>query len=147
MKQKPRSTKESLFSKDLIIEIIIIGITITGIVFGTWKFLMDKGVEVVKARSIILMLMVLIQNINVLNCRSEKKSIFKTPISTNPLIFITIIGSILLQVIMAEIPITAKFLNVVPLSVPIIAQLLLLSFVIIIVFEIYKLVYNTLKKD
>ena len=147
MKQKPRSTKESLFSKDLITEIIIIGITITAIVFGTWRFLILKGVEVQKARSIILMLMVLIQNINVLNCRSEKNSVFKTPISTNPLILITIIGSILLQVIMAEIPITAKFLNVVPLPISTIAKLFLLSLIIIVVFEIYKVIYNTLKKD
>ena len=147
MKQKPRSTKESLFSKDLITEIIILGATITIIVFGTWRFLMLKGVELVKARSIILMLMVLIQNINVLNCRSEKNSVFKTPAHTNPLMIFTIVGSILLQVVMAQIPITAKFLNVVPLSISIIAQLFLLSLLIIVVFEIYKLVYNTLKKD
>ncbi len=147
MKQKPRSTKESLFSKDLIIEILILGATITAIVFGTWKYLMGIGMDVKKARSIILMLMVLIQNINVLNCRSEKNSIFKTPLNTNPLIFITIIGSILLQVVMSEIPITAKFLNVVPLSIAIIGKLFLLSLSIIVVFEIYKIIYNKLKRD
>ena len=144
MKEKPRSTKESLFSKDLVLEILIQGITITLIVFGTWIYLMNKGVDIVYARSVIMMLMVFIQNINVLNCISEKASIFKTNIFDNIFIPITIVGSILLQIIVSEIPITAKFLKVVPLSGITMLKLFLLSLVIIVVFEIYKLIRNNM---
>ena len=147
MRQKPRSTKESLFSKDLIIEILILGTTITAIVFGTWTYLMNHNYDLIEARSIVMMLMVLIQNINVLNCRSEKRSLFKTPLNTNPLIFGTIIGSIGLQLVMSGIPITAKFLNVVPLPFTTIFILFLLSLIIIVVFEIYKYIYRRVKKD
>jgi len=147
MKDKPRNTKESLFSKDLMIEVLILGTTITLIVFGTWKYLMDKGVDETYARAVIMMLMVFIQNINVLNCRSEKKSVFKKALFDNPFIVITIVGSILLQIVLAEIPVTATFLKVTPITFTEIGILFLLSLVIIVVFEIYKLIANRKKAN
>ena len=94
-----------------------------------------------------MMLMVFIQNINVLNCRSEKRSVFKESLRDNPLILITIVGSIILQIIMAEIPATAHFLKVEPLSFGWIIGLFGLSLVIIVVFEVYKLIYRTTHKE
>lgn len=147
MKEKPRDTKESLFSKDLMIEVSILGIAISLIIFLTWKLLIDNGTSVEVARAIIMMLMVFIQNINVLNCRSEKRSVFKESIKDNPLVIGTILFSIALQLFMAEIPITAKFLNVVPLPILTIVQIFALSLLIIVVFEVYKAIYNRTHKE
>lgn len=146
MKEKPRSTKESLFSKDLIIEVSILGLTISSLVFLVWTNLINRGVDITYARSVIMMLMVFVQNLNVLNCRSEKKSIFKTSILSNPFIFITIASSIIIQIIASEVNIFSKFLNVTPLPIMSIFKILLLSFVVIIVYEIYKLIYNIRNK-
>ena len=142
MKEKPRNTKESLFTKDLIVEILVLGITITLLVFGVWKYLMDKNTDVVVARTIILMLMVFIQNINVLNCRDEKKSVFKESITSNPILLVTIFGSIFLQIIVSEIPITAAFLKVMPLPFITIVKIFILSLLIIVVFELYKFIFK-----
>ena len=142
MKQKPRRTDESLFSKDLAIEVLIIGLTITIVVFSMWKWLMDNNFDIVVSRSVIMMLMVFIQNINVLNCRSEKRSVLTEPIKNNILVPLVIIGSIGLQIILAEVPITAKFLELTPLNWKTVVGLLVLSFVIIGVFEFYKLIYK-----
>lgn len=147
MKDKPRDTKESLFSKDLMLEVSILGICISVIVFGTWKVLLDGGASVEYSRSVIMMLMIIIQNINVLNCRSEKRSVFKESLKDNPLVIGTIIFSIALQLFMAEIPITARFLSVIPLSIMTIIKIFLLSLVIIVVFEIYKLIHRIVTKD
>lgn len=148
MFEKPRSTKESLFSKDLMIEVLILGLTITFMIFGAWYYLINiKHVDVAIARAVVMMLMVFIQNINVLNCRSEKRSVFKESLRDNPLVIITIIGSILLQIILGEIDITAKFLKVKPLEPIWIVQLLGISFAIILVFEIYKLIHKLVTKD
>lgn len=147
MKEKPRDTKESLFSKDLMIEVLILGVTISFIVFGTWKYMMDKNTDIKYARSVIMMLMVFIQNLNVLNCRSEKRSVFKESLLDNPFVIATVLGSIILQVIMSEIPTTAMFLKVTPLPFILIDEILLLSFIVIIVYEIYKLIYRFRKKD
>lgn len=147
MKEKPRDPKESLFSRDLMLEVSILGISISAIVFGTWKILLDNGASIEYARSVIMMLMVIIQNINVLNCRSEKRSVMKESLLTNPLVIGTIILSISLQLILAEIPITAKFLKVIPLELSTIIKIFLISLVIVIIYEIYKLIYRKTKKN
>ena len=142
MQEKPRDTKESLFSKDLMTEVLILGLTITTVVFITWKVMMDKNVPLIEARSVIMMLMVFVQNVDVLNCRSEKRSIFKTPFFENPFAIITILGAIFLQILLSEIPFTAEFLSVVPISFDEIIKLLLLSLIVIAVYEIYKFIYR-----
>lgn len=147
MNEKPRATDESLFSKDLMLEVAILGVTISLTIFLTWKFLLDNDTSLIVARSIIMMLMVFIQNVNVLNCRSEKRTVFKESIIDNPMIIMTVVGSIILQIIMTEIPITSKFLKLTPLSSIQIIKLLCLSLIIIVVFEIYKLFYRLFKKD
>ena len=149
MKEKPRDTKESLFSKDLMLEVGILGIAISAIIFITWKVLLDKnGPEYIDtARAIIMMLMVFIQNINVLNCRSEKRSVFRESLRDNLFVPIAIIFSIGLQLIMAEVPLTAKFLSVEPLAWGVIGQIFLLSLLIIVIFEIYKLIHKIVTKE
>ncbi len=142
MKEKPRDTKESLFSKDLLREVLVIGLTITTIVFITWKFMLDYNVPLLVARSIIMMLMVFIQNVNVLNCRDEKKSLFKMKIFNNKFVTITILSAIILQIVLSEIPFTALFLNVTPIPIGMILSLLIVSLSVIFAYEIYKFVYK-----
>lgn len=146
MKEKPRSTKESLFNKDLVLEVGLFGLTIAIMIFTVWKNLMDRNTDLVLARSIIMMLMVFIQNIHVLNCRSERNSIFKTSLFTNPLVIGTIIGSIVLQIVVTEISFTAKFLNIARLPFETIILLFSFSFMIVVVAEIYKFIYRRIKK-
>ena len=57
----------------------------------------------------------------------------------------TIVGSIGLQLVLAEIPFTASILKVTPLPYMLIVGLFFLSFIIIIVFEFYKVIYNRKK--
>lgn len=146
MNEPPRSTKESLFNNDLMLEIVIFGFTISIMIFSTWKFLMDRDVPLLVARSIIMMLMVFIQNIHVLNCRSEKNTAFATSITSNPFVIWTIIGSIILQIIVTEIEPLAKLLGVTCLPVTTILVLFIFSFVIILVAELYKVVYRYYKE-
>ena len=142
MREKPRSTKESLFNKDLMLEVIIFGSTIGLMVFLTWKFLMDRNTNLLLARSIVMTLMVFIQNIHVLNCRSEKNSVFTTNIMTNKFVIITIIGSMLLQFIITKVSFLANMLNITTLSLPVVALIFAISLIIIIIAEIYKAIYR-----
>lgn len=142
MQEKPRSTKESLFNRELMMEVVIFGITISLIVFNTWKYLIDRNTELLLARSIIMLLMVFIQNIHVLNCRSEHSSAFTVKLTSNPLVITTIIISIILQLIMTEIPLTAKLLSIRSLPFKTIILVFCLSLIIILIAEIYKLIYR-----
>ena len=144
MKEKPRSTKESVFNKELLSEVLIAGLTIGLIVFGVWVYLIDViHMNVDVARGYIMVLMVFMQNIHVFNCRSEKQSTFKISLKKNPLIIFSIVSAVILQIIIMEVPVLSHFLKTE--TVPLIQMfyLLLAAFVILIVMELYKYIrYN-----
>ena len=146
MKERPRSTKESLFNRDLMIEVGVYGFTISFMIFFVWKYLMDHHTNILVARSIIMLIMVGIQNFHVLNCRSEKNSVFATSLMSNPLILFTIIGSILLQFLAIFIPVFSKFLKITILPIDTILASLVFSLDIIVVAELYKSVYRKVKQ-
>lgn len=139
MNESPRNPKETLFNKELFSEVLISGLSIGIIVFIIWTYLINKlDMPVNIARGYIVTLMVFIQNMHVLNCRSEKSSILKVPIKSNPLIIFSIVSAIFLQVLFSEVPFLSKFLQTT--SIPIRHMLILfaISTTIIFIMEIYK---------
>lgn len=139
MQEKPVNPKESIFNFDLLIEVLMSGLTIGLVVFGVWYYLIEiVKMEAIFARGYIMMLMVFIQNMHVLNCRSEKKSIFQTSFFTNPMVLFSIVSAIVLQIIVSEVPIFSELLKIKSVPILAIGPLLLFSFVIIIVMEGYK---------
>ena len=139
MKEKPRDTKESLFEKKLSTQILLGGLYIGILVFFIWYILVEKvGMEIYHARGYILALMVFIQNIHVLNCRSEKKSVFVNSLLKNPFIIVAIFGSILLQVLVMEVPFLSSKLQTFSISWFQLIILFMISLTILPVIEIYK---------
>ncbi|MEG0026104.1 MAG: cation-transporting P-type ATPase [Bacilli bacterium] len=139
MLEKPRRTSESLFDKILLRETIFSGVLIGLIVFAAWLFLLKVlAFEPSIARGYIMVLMVFIQNIHVLNCRSEKTSTFKIPFKNSPFIFASIIGAIALQIIVMEVPIFATFLQTSSIPITHIIILFVLALPILLAVEIYK---------
>lgn len=139
MREKPRSTKESVFDKELFMEVLVSGLVMGIIVFLLWIYLIDKvKMDETIARAYIMTLMVFMQNMHVLNCRSEKTSIFKTPIFTNILVIFSIVSAIVLQFLVCEIDMFSKFLQVSSVPISDVLTLFGISLVIILVMEIYK---------
>ena len=142
MHEKPRATTETIFNKELLTEVLVAGLTIGLIVFGVWYYLVNVvNMEIHLARGYIMVLMVFLQNMHVLNCRSEKTSIFKMPFN-NPLIIVTIVGAIILQVIVMEVPFLSEFLNTTTVPVVDMLRLFVFSLLIILVMEIFKFIKN-----
>jgi len=139
MKEKPRDPKESLFDKELLEEIIISGTTIGLVVFGLWVYLL-KGLHMGTplARVYIVALMVIIQNIHAFNCRSERRSVFTVPISSNYIFLFGVLGSIVLGIAVLEIDGLNLFLKTTSLPYTHLLGLLCLSLVILVVMECYK---------
>ncbi len=143
MKEKPRNPKEPLFDKNLLREIIVSGLVIGTVVFITWYILINVlNMEVTMARGYIMALMVFIQNIHVFNCRSESNSAFSVPLKTNKLIVGGVICSVLLQIIVMEVPFMSKFLQTISIPAIHILYLFLISTIVLIVMEVYKKIKN-----
>ena len=139
MKQKPRSTKETLFNKELISEVLTAGLFIGLLVFSVWVYLINKiNMDVVMARGYVMALMVFIQNIHVFNGRSEKNSAFSIKVKSNPLIIIAFVSSIILQIIVMEVPLFSQFLQTVSIPPIHLLYLFILATVVLFSMEIYK---------
>lgn len=141
MKEKPRSTKESLFEKELVKQIFLSGTFIGVLVFVVWYILINNlHMEVAHARGYVLALMVFIQNMHVLNCRSESKSVFENGFKQNKFVLFTIVGTIILQMIVMEVPVLSRFLQTYDVPNLHLVILFVVSLPIILIMEMYKYV-------
>lgn len=147
MKRKPISPTESIFNRMLCEEVLVSGILIGIIVFIVWFILIKMlKMELTMARGYIMVLMVFIQNIHVFNCRSETESAFNISIRSNPLIVFTIFGSIILQIIVMEVPALSSYLKTSPIPYNHMFILLLFAIIILIAMELYKLIKYKIKE-
>lgn len=141
MKEKPRSTKESLFEKELVKQILLSGTFIGVLIFIVWYILINNfHMEIAHARGYVLALMVFIQNMHVLNCRSESKSVFENGFKQNKFVLFTIVGTIILQMIVMEVPILSRFLQTYDVPNLHLVILFVVSLPIILIMEMYKYV-------
>ena len=142
MQEKPRDPKSSLFDKKLIQEVLIAGLFIGLIVFGVWVYLIKSvGMPVESARGYVMALMVFMQNIHVLNCRSEKRSVFKMKWN-NPLIIVSIALAVILQVIVMEVPMFSEFMQTTSIPVSHLLMLVACALPVLFVMELYKYISN-----
>lgn len=140
MKKPPINRNENIFNKKLFKEILVSGGYIGILVFVTWYFLIKKvNMPINLARGYIMALMVFIQNIHVFNCRSEDKSSFTIPLKNNPFIVFTVFLSIILQILVMEIPFLSTFLKTEPVPYHHMFILFNIGLTVLIVMEIYKL--------
>lgn len=139
MKEPPRSTKESIFNRVLLSEVLLSGLVIGLIVFGVWFFLINQlEMGVYEARGYIMVLMVFMQNIHVFNCRSEKSSAFSIPLRSNLLIVLSVVAAIILQFIIMEVPVLSNFLDTTTFPIPHMVFLLCFALIVLVVMEVYK---------
>ncbi|MBC7757575.1 MAG: HAD-IC family P-type ATPase [Phormidesmis sp. FL-bin-119] len=142
MKKPPRKPDESIFDKLMNSQIIVSGLFIAGILFALWWHLIyNLNYNEVHARSVVMMLMVLLQNFHVLNCRSETKSLFKMPLKNN---YVLLVGILLAQGvhILATYSPLGTTLKLEPITLTEWLILLPTAAIILGVMEIFKLIWN-----
>ena len=139
MEEPPRNPDEPLFDKSLFREVAVAGLTIGIVVFATWYYLINIiHMDTVVARGYIMALMVFIQNIHVFNCRSEKHSALSVPITSNKMVLFSVLASVLLQVIVMEVPALSAFLSTTSVPVLHMFYLFMMGTTVFFVLEFYK---------
>ena len=140
MDDKVRSTKEGIFDKLLVSEILMSAAVIGLIVFGLYNYLYNvRGLDLVTTRTYIMVAMVFMENIHIFNCRSEKISMLKLKIKNNYFVITTLVITSIIQVIIVMVPSMAKVfeLDTVPLAS--ILGLLILTLPLLVAMEIFKM--------
>ena len=131
--------KQKIFDKLMINEILVSAITMSVIEFIFYFYLYKiKNLDIVLVRTYLLTLMVIIENIQIFNCRSERLSIFKITGSNNRFLMISIIITLCLQVIIVRSQEMANVFNLTTISIENIGALFLLAIPVLVVMEIFK---------
>ncbi|MDR0423385.1 MAG: HAD-IC family P-type ATPase [Rickettsiales bacterium] len=145
MTQPPRNPAESLFDRVMIKRIIMSSLIMILGCFGVFKYFYDTNLKtnpdgaLVMARSCCLFLLIMFQNIQVFNARSESKTLFNRFFS-NPFLLISIAFVTLLHVIASYLPFFDKFLEIDPLGKSELSIVLPTTLLIVIAMEAEKFI-------
>ncbi len=140
MRRKPRDKNEKILNAPELVFIIGIAITMTVIILLFFK---ETFQNLEYARTLVFTSLVVFEMMNVFNCKSEFRSVFRTNPFNNPLLLFSILFSILLQLIVLYTPLSS-FFKTVPLSLEDWTRIILAGFIIIFSGEILKMINNEL---
>jgi magnesium-transporting ATPase (P-type) len=140
MKKKPRPPSETIINRLMAEETIVSGLYMGVSAFVIWYFLIGTGVEESAARNLVLLLMVLLENAHVFNCRSESISAFRIPISRNYFLIIAVIAAQGIHIMSMYIPFMQDVLGVSPVTVEEWLFFLGIALVLIAVMEAFKFI-------
>ncbi len=140
--EPPRNPRQGIFDRLMITQTLVSGALMMVLTFGLWYHLLTNlNYAEAEARNIILLLMVLLQNFHVLNCRSERSSVFSISLFSNHFLWFAIIIAQGIHIISMHIPFMQDLLRLEPVSLSEWLKLLASASLILIVMEIFKLVY------
>ena len=116
MRRPPRPPRESLFDPVMLRRVVISGLVMGGLAFTCYYWLLQHGWGVEAARNSVLLLMVLFENVQIFNSRSEQRSIFKQPFFSNPVLLLGTLAAQLVHILCLYSPLMQEVLGVSPVS-------------------------------
>ncbi|HSM52315.1 MAG TPA: HAD-IC family P-type ATPase, partial [Thermoanaerobaculia bacterium] len=139
MKRPPRRPEEGIFDRLMVQQTVTSGLVMGGLAFGLWVALLAAGTDESSARNQVLLLMVLLQNVHVFNCRSERVSAFRVPLARNRILVAGVLGAQGLHVLAMHLPFLQDLLRT--SAVPLRQWLLLLALAlpVLLAMELFKL--------
>ncbi|MFW6210899.1 MAG: cation-translocating P-type ATPase, partial [bacterium] len=140
MKKPPRKPKEGIFNPLMIQESVVSGIVMALTAFGVWYFLLVNGYATDSARNMTLLIMVLLENVHVFNCRSETVSAFRVKLSKNYFLVIGVIIAQGIHIVSMQIPVMQDLLRLEPVSMKEWIVVAGLAMLLLATMEIFKMI-------
>ncbi len=138
MRRPPRKPTEGVFNRLMVEQTVLSGLVMGLISYGSWAWMMGQGWPEGTARNTVLMLMVLLQNVHVFNCRSEDESAFRAPLRRNRVLVAGVLAAHGLHILALNLPFMQDVLRTEPISLARWGALLLLALPLLAVMEIFK---------
>jgi magnesium-transporting ATPase (P-type) len=88
LRHPPRPAREPIFNTLMLQRGLLAGLWMSALSLALFVLLLDAGWPVEQARNSLLLLMVLLQNIDAINARSETVSVLQLPLRNNPLLLV-----------------------------------------------------------
>jgi magnesium-transporting ATPase (P-type) len=132
----PRAPSEPIFDALMIRRIGLSGLYIGGVTFGVFLWERAMGQDLAAARNGALFLMVLFENALVFTSRSERRSVFRQPVWTNPWLLVAVVAALAIHIGATLWPPTQRLLGLAPLSVTEVWLYPLLALGLVVVMEL-----------
>ena len=104
MKKKPRPRNQSIFSRNVLIYMLLAGIWTAAVSLAVFVWAINTGRPLAEAQSITFITLILVEFFNALNCRSLDHSIIQIGIFTNKWLLLSIIGQVPLLLAIVYFP-------------------------------------------
>jgi magnesium-transporting ATPase (P-type) len=134
-----RRPGESVFDRLMIERGLLAGAWMAGVGFSVFAGLIAAGVPVATARNELLLLMVLMQNVDAFNARSETRSVFRVPLANNPLLVLGVSAALSLHLLAMHVPLLQGVLDLEPITATQWVVLPAIALTLLVVMELQKL--------
>jgi Ca2+-transporting ATPase len=138
MERPPRPPKEPIFNRIMLERIGISAVVIGGVAFGLYHWLLMNGYSLEEARNSVMLLMVLFENVQVFNSRSELRSAFNHDPLRNKILLFGTLAAQAVHIGAMYMPGLSDVLQIQPVSLGQWLFLLLLALSILVVMELHK---------
>ncbi|WP_226703104.1 cation-translocating P-type ATPase [Microbulbifer elongatus] len=147
MHRPPRPPQESLFNPVMLRRVLVSGLVMGGLAFTCFYWLLEHGWAVEEARNSVLLLMVLFENVQVFNSRSESRSIFRQPFFSNPILLLGTLAAQGLHILCLYSPLMQDVLGVSPVSAMQWGALLTIALLQLLAMEVLSLIAKPAKSS
>jgi len=138
LRRPPRPPEERIFNRPMIERVVLSALVIGGLAFVAYHWLLARGYAVEDARNSVLLLMVLFENVQAFNSRSETLSVLGHNPLRNKLLLFGTIAAQLVHIGAMYTPGLREVLGVQPVPLEHWAELLALALVMLIAMELHK---------
>ena len=138
MTRPPRNPKEPIFERHIIEHVLTAGTAMGILAFCVFSFTYQATGDLEASRNTTLMLMVLFGNVHALSSRSERRSIFRTPLRANPFLAIATPTALAVHLLSGYIPGLNNVLEVSPVAWTVFSSLVGVALIFLLVEEIHK---------
>ena len=111
MEQKPRPRGQGIFTKPVLILMVIGGVWSMLVNLGIFTWALDVGKSMIEAQCLTFLTLVLIQFFKAYNFRSDRKSIFEIGMFKNKWLNLAVLSQIVLMFIIIEVPFLHPLFN------------------------------------
>jgi Ca2+-transporting ATPase len=146
LRRRPRPPREPIFDRPMIERCVLSALVMGGVTFAAFSHWLDQGVGEFAARNSVLLLLVLFENVQIGNSRSETRSAFGLGPLRNPLLLFGTAAAQLLHIGVLYTPGISDVLRVQPVSLAHWAQLLAMALTILVAMEAYKLARRLVRR-
>ncbi|MDJ0684557.1 MAG: HAD-IC family P-type ATPase [Alphaproteobacteria bacterium] len=145
LERRPRGKDDALFDRLMTSQVLTAGCYMGTVGAAAYIWLLNQGVPVDEARNLILLLMVLFENAQALNARSERISVFRIPLTSNPFLILSVVGAHGLHIAALFTPGLSDVLRAQPVALVEWIVVAAIALSLIVVMDLFKLVVRRLE--